>query len=91
MPEAVSGNPREGLRLYRERGCGLCHQLGVEGGAVGPDLTGLARRMEPAYLRQHLLDPRLARPAAPEPRYDWTEEELGHMAAYVLSSPERRQ
>jgi len=91
MPEAVNGNPQEGLRLYRERGCGLCHQVGVEGGAVGPDLTGLARRMEPAYLRQHLLDPRLARPAAPEPRYDWTEEELGHMAAYVLSSPERRQ
>lgn len=89
-PQTTRGDPHEGLRLYRERGCGLCHQIGLEGGAVGPELTALRSRIQPAYLRQHLLDPRMAGPAGPEPRYAWTEEELGHMSAYLLSAGTRR-
>jgi cytochrome c2 len=88
-PAAVEGSAPEGLRLYRERGCGLCHQIGVEGGTVGPELTSVHQRLQPGYVRHHLLDPRLARADGPEPRYTWTDEELAHMLAF-LQSPRPR-
>lgn len=79
------GDPQQGFQLYRQRGCGLCHQRGPEGGAVGPDLTTLGRRLQPSFLRQHLLDPRLGQAEGPEPRYAWTEEELAHVTAFLLA------
>lgn len=83
---AGGGDAQNGARLYRERGCGLCHQIGVRGGTVGPELTHVGRRLEGAYLRQHLLDPRLSRREGPEPRYRWSEAELKDITAYLLST-----
>jgi cbb3-type cytochrome oxidase cytochrome c subunit len=80
------GDPQQGFQLYRRRGCGLCHQRGLEGGAVGPDLSAVSRRLQPAFIRQHLLDPRLGQPEGPEPRYAWTEEELMHVTTFLLSA-----
>lgn len=43
---APSGRAEAGLSVFREAGCAACHQLRglVEEGAVGPDLTHMARR-----------------------------------------------
>jgi cytochrome c2 len=85
MANPIEGDAREGLRLFRQRGCGLCHQVGLEGGAVGPELTAVAQRLQPAYLQRHLLDPRLSRAEGPEPRYGWTAGELADVTAYLVS------
>ena len=44
--------------LLREQwSCLGCHQLGNDGGRVGPPLDGIARRLRPEYVRSLLADP----------------------------------
>lgn len=38
-------------------GCGACHKIGKEEGALGPDLTHIGKSKNEAYLRQAILDP----------------------------------
>lgn len=38
-------------------GCGGCHKIGKEEGALGPDLTHAAKAGNEAYLRRAILDP----------------------------------
>jgi cytochrome c2 len=35
----LPGRADEGQRLFRDKGCVLCHRVGAEGGRVGPDLA----------------------------------------------------
>jgi len=46
-----------GRVLFKEIGCVQCHKLGTEGGAVGPDLTGIGRRVAPRTLLESILEP----------------------------------
>ncbi len=41
-PEALAG-----ARLFHEKGCEFCHQIGGYGGRRGPELTDVATRMHP--------------------------------------------
>jgi ubiquinol-cytochrome c reductase cytochrome b subunit len=36
-----------GARLFHEKGCEFCHQIGGYGGRRGPDLSDVAARMRP--------------------------------------------
>ena len=38
-------------------GCGACHKIGKEEGALGPDLTHIGKSKNEAYLRKGILDP----------------------------------
>src|SRR5579872_6189594 len=40
-PEKVSGNVKDGSRLFRTAGCVGCHQVALEGGRLGPSLTDI--------------------------------------------------
>ncbi len=55
MP-AVADDARA-MQLINSQGCKGCHRLNGEGGTVGPDLTGVGKRLTPQQLRQVLLDP----------------------------------
>ncbi len=46
-----------GQNLFREIGCAECHRFGGEGGSVGPNLTGISRRLTPRDLLESLLSP----------------------------------
>lgn len=54
-----------GRQVYREKGCASCHQIGSEGGTVGPPLThigSLAGTRKPPvsaedYIRESIRDP----------------------------------
>lgn len=46
-----------GQKLFREIGCAECHRFGGEGGSVGPNLTGIGRRLTPRDLLESLLLP----------------------------------
>lgn len=55
--EKVTGDAQAGGNLFRTKGCMGCHQVGAEGGRVGPPLTGIGLRRGAAYLRAAVLDP----------------------------------
>jgi mono/diheme cytochrome c family protein len=45
------------MTIIRAGGCLACHKLGAEGGAIGPPLSGIGRRLSPALLREAILTP----------------------------------
>lgn len=57
------GNVEEGRRIFLERAevsCVRCHKANGEGGEVGPELTGLIRQRDRAYLLQSIVQPNAA-------------------------------
>ncbi len=44
------GNATEGRRLFTEKRCILCHQVGGTGGVVGPSLEGLRQFASPIFI-----------------------------------------
>lgn len=53
-PVGPAKTPDEIIAKY---GCGACHKIGKEAGALGPDLTKIGASKNEAYLRQSILDP----------------------------------
>ncbi len=61
----VNGDAARGQQLFAGKGgCLQCHALGLEGGQMGPTLTGIGRRRGPGHLRA-----KLETPAADVPEY----------------------
>jgi putative heme-binding domain-containing protein len=46
-----------GRRAFDKAGCAQCHRVKGRGGSVGPDLTGLAKRMKPREVLESILEP----------------------------------
>ncbi|MCA8992505.1 MAG: c-type cytochrome [Planctomycetaceae bacterium] len=46
-----------GRRMFAAVNCFGCHRFAGEGGAIGPDLTGLAGRFDSKYLLEAVLEP----------------------------------
>jgi mono/diheme cytochrome c family protein len=47
----------EPMALFAEKGCVGCHQLGGQGGQVGPPLDAIGRQRNAEYIRRSLLEP----------------------------------
>jgi len=69
-------NGEEGGELFRKKGCLACHQIGKDGGAVGPDLSQVGSRLRPGYIFMHVKDPQKMVPGAVEPNYNMGDEEV---------------
>ena len=56
---AESGNAVRGREIFdaEKSGCIKCHRLGDQGGAIGPDLTGIGKRFPKVYLIESILEP----------------------------------
>jgi putative heme-binding domain-containing protein len=46
-----------GRSAFRQTGCVQCHRFAGEGGSVGPDLTGVSRRLSPQDLLESIVLP----------------------------------
>jgi uncharacterized repeat protein (TIGR03806 family) len=58
LEESSSGRSNEaGRKAFRDTGCLECHRVEGQGGSVGPDLTGIGRRMRPAEILESILLP----------------------------------
>jgi putative heme-binding domain-containing protein len=58
QPTALPGDPGRGALIYQTKGaCAACHTLSGQGGAFGPDLTGIGASRSPQHLRESLLNP----------------------------------
>jgi putative membrane-bound dehydrogenase-like protein len=57
LPLLTKGDAKRGRALFHAAGCVACHRVGTEGGAFGPDLTGLSQRADPTQLIRSVLEP----------------------------------
>lgn len=55
---AVIGNAAAGEKVFKTKGnCLGCHTLGLDGGRIGPPLTGIGGRRSASHLRVKILNP----------------------------------
>ena len=55
--ERATGDPAAGHTVYQKSGCGNCHRIGRDGGALGPDLSDIGRRRGLTFLAESLAKP----------------------------------
>ncbi|MBI5826514.1 MAG: c-type cytochrome [Deltaproteobacteria bacterium] len=48
---------KTGAEVVKKYGCGGCHKIAGEAGAIGPDLTKIGAKRNVEYLRRAVLDP----------------------------------
>ena len=71
--------------LLRDRwSCLGCHQLGDDGGRIGPRLDGIAERLRPEYLRALVHDPANLAPGTVMPASLEQPDRLDLIASYLL-------
>ncbi|MBI4391381.1 MAG: cytochrome c [candidate division NC10 bacterium] len=54
----AGGDPAAGQAVFMARGCVACHMVGGAGGTLGPDLSRIGARRDPAALAEKILNPR---------------------------------
>jgi mono/diheme cytochrome c family protein len=72
-----------GRILFEKKRCVRCHRVAGAGGLVGPDLTGVARRKDAAWLDVYLEDPKAVRPDGKMPKPRLTPEQRAAVVAYL--------
>ena len=56
---STTGDARRGAEIFQREvtGCLRCHQIGTQGGKVGPDLTSIGAYAQPAAILESILNP----------------------------------
>ena len=91
---AWSKNPElssQGELRFRQMFCSTCHSLAVTragetkliGGDIGPELTKIGSKVNPAWLVAWLRDPESYLPHTRMPRYGWSDEDLYKVTQYI--------
>lgn len=76
---------RKAETLLRDRwSCLGCHQLGDDGGRIGPRLDGIAQRLRPGYVRAIMQDPAHLAPGTIMPASLEQPDRLDLIASYLL-------
>jgi cytochrome c oxidase subunit 2 len=86
----------KGRALFQRTSCVNCHAINGEitAARVGPDLTHFASRRQlgagiadntPENLRRWLTDPQQVKPGAKMPNFNFTDEQLTQLVAYIES------
>ncbi|GAX62436.1 cytochrome c oxidase subunit 2 [Candidatus Scalindua japonica] len=84
MPSLVQ-EVEKGKEIYYEKGCQACHQIGLEGGAVGPNLSVVGDRLTPDYLYMHLKDPQRWGSSKVAPDYGLEDKEVFLLTRFLLN------
>jgi len=53
----IAGGSTDPMAIFRGAGCVVCHKIGSEGAAIGPDLTHVGARLSAALIRESILTP----------------------------------
>jgi len=84
--ELTTALAAQGRRLYFQKyACQACHQIGLEGGAIGPELTEISKRLTEGWLLAWLKGSQKLVPNVKEPQYGMSEEEARALAAFLLT------
>ena len=76
---------QEGQDLYSRLGCVGCHQIGMTGGYVGPDLSNSRQRLRPGWVAAFLRFPDRYKPGTLQPDYGLSAADARALTAYVCS------
>ena len=76
-----------GARIYHENQCGSCHIVNGSGKELGPPLNGVGQRRTVQWMVDHFRDPQKFDPDSVMPAYDFPEEEMNAIVAYMNSLP----
>jgi ubiquinol-cytochrome c reductase cytochrome b subunit len=84
---ALTSVEKRGLEVWTRRDCAYCHNIMGRGGRrEGPDLSNvIARDRTKAWLVRFIRDPRSISRWSVMPKYDLSEDELNHLARFILS------
>ena len=74
-----------GRELYYKKACNVCHQIGKEGGAIGPELTKVEDRLKPGYIFMHLKNPQTLIPDIIMPNYNLSDEETTLLVKFLMN------
>lgn len=81
---AVAGSVERGKLLFNESRCVTCHSVEGKGGNIGPDLAKVASKLRPDWLLKWLRNPQEMMPATRMPVYNFTEQDIRDMAAFLM-------
>jgi mono/diheme cytochrome c family protein len=89
QPHALSAFAQQKARLLltEKLSCLGCHQLGGQGGRIGPDLTAASARLQPDYVYGMITNPRAVAPHSVMPQVPMSEETARLLADYLLQQP----
>jgi putative heme-binding domain-containing protein len=57
LDKLASRSKEHGQEIFKNAACVACHKAGGEGAAIGPDLAGVAERLDPTAMIIEMLDP----------------------------------
>ncbi len=83
--QALTPFQRQGLQVYQQNSCFVCHQINGSGGAIGPDLSTVGLTLDASWLVRHLQNPQAIAPGTTMPQFTFSNEDLMALAAYLLS------
>lgn len=78
-----AGKVERGEAIVKEKGCMACHKIKGVGAAVGPDLTGVARRLDRETLHKRLKNPKSVKPDSIMPAYGFSDEQSEAIIAFL--------
>jgi len=81
----AKGNPEEGKKLFNDLACIACHRIGEEGDVFAPNLSFTGSKVRPEWLIRWLKNPRDYSPHGRMPNMRMTDDEIAHVASYLLS------
>ncbi len=64
--------------------CLGCHQLGNDGGRIGPDLSSIKTRLQPDFVYQFIRNPKSIMPETIMPKIEMPEKTLNLIVNYLL-------
>ena len=72
-----------GEKVYTDVNCGYCHSINGVGGAIGPDLSNIASKLNPDQMAQYLRNPDLMVANTLHPKLQFTTQEINELVAYL--------
>jgi cytochrome c2 len=85
----TSAETQRGQELYGQLGCQACHQIGSQGGYVGPELSATGDRLKPGWVAAWLMSPETYKPGTLQPDYGLSRMDARALTAF-LSTLRRR-
>ena len=82
----VIPGPEYGRKLFEEKNCITCHNVGGVGAKTGPDLMGVTTRHSLEWLDEQLVNPELVYPGSSMPAYDLEPNARKALVAYLNSA-----
>ncbi len=73
----------KGAALVQAKACTACHKIHGTGATVGPDLTGVTKRLDIEIIRKRLHDPRSVKPDSIMPNFGFSDAEVESIIAYL--------